>query len=248
MLVDDAPGPGETVEGHRLDRTVGGRGPGHARAAAAAGAAVTLVGRVGDDADGRAVARTLESEGVALALAVDPRSSTATRLVTEQSDGARSVVEVEGASAALGAADVAVPGGLGEGDVVLVSLAAPVAAVREAAARAQHAGARLVVHASPYRPLPPEVAAAADPLVAGEREAAIVAESGVLPASLLVTFGAAGCVWDALRYDAPGAPSGPPVTSTAADDAFVGALAAALAAGAADRDAAVAAALRARTA
>jgi len=58
------PAPGETVAGGRLERTGGGKGANQAVAAARAGAAVLLVGAVGDDDLGAGALEELRSEGV----------------------------------------------------------------------------------------------------------------------------------------------------------------------------------------
>ena len=99
-------------------------------------------------------------------------------------------------------------------------------------ARAAHArGMRVVVNAAPHAVLPHDVAALADPLVVNEHEAMLLADGDVLPGSLLVTFGAAGCSWDGVRYEGLAVPEAEVVDTTGAGDAFCGALAAALADG-----------------
>ena len=54
LVVDHRPEPGETVTGAVLDIGPGGKGANQAAAAAAAGAQVALLARVGDDAAGHA--------------------------------------------------------------------------------------------------------------------------------------------------------------------------------------------------
>ena len=50
-------------------------------------------------------------------------------------------------------------------------------------------------------PSTPQAAALADPFVVGERDAALLADVGLIPGSLCVTFGRAGAVWNGLRID-----------------------------------------------
>jgi ribokinase len=90
---------------------------------------------------------------------------------------------------------------------------------------------------APYAVLPPDVVALADPLVVNEHEALWLADSEAMPASLLVTFGAAGAAWDGDQLTGPVVEQSEVLDTTGAGDAFCGALAAALAAGAGRREA-----------
>ena len=69
-------------------------------------------------------------------------------------------------------------------------------------------------------------------MVVNESEAALLADGELVPTSLLVTFGAAGAMWDGERVDGVAVAAGDVLDTTGAGDAFCGALAAALAAGA----------------
>ena len=135
-------------------------------------------------------------------------------------------------------------GELRAGDVLLCSLEVDLDTVAGAARAAHGAGARVVINIAPYAALPPDVIALADPLVANESEMRLLADSDLLPTSLLVTFGAAGATWDGEQVDGIPVPEGEVVDTVGAGDAFCGALAAALAAGA-DRRSALDAANRA---
>jgi ribokinase len=189
-----------------------------------------MVGAVGDDDGGRAYLARLRS------LAVDVTEvelldgvPTGQAWITVDDDGENAIVVVPGANARVPAPDLT---GLDAGDVLLVQLEVPLTVVAQAVRTASACGARAVVNAAPYAALPQDVAALADPVVVNEHEALLLADSGVVPASLLVTFGAAGCDWDGVRYDGSPVPAAEVVDTTGAGDAFCGALAAALADGA----------------
>ena len=89
-----------------------------------------------------------------------------------------------------------------------------------------------MLNLAPYAGLPPDVVAAADPVVVNEHEALQLADSGMVPTTMVVTFGAAGASWDGDRSTGPQVPTADVVDTTGAGDAFCGALAAALAGGA----------------
>jgi ribokinase len=82
--------------------------------------------------------------------------------------------------------------------------------------------------------MPADVLQLANPVVANEHEAKLLAESGVEPASLVVTLGGDGATWGDLHVPAPPVKV---VDTTGAGDAFCGALAAGLAAGEANEGA-----------
>ena len=127
---------------------------------------------------------------------------------------------------------------------MLLQLEVPSEVVTAAVRRASASGARVVLNLAPYALVPPDVVALADPLVVNEREALLLADSESMPASLLVTFGAAGAAWDGDQLTGPEVDRSQVLDTTGAGDAFCGALSAALVAGA-DRHAALRSALAA---
>jgi len=229
--VDRHPRPGETVLAQGDPRRLaGGKGGNQAVAAVSAGAMVRMVGAVGGDDAGRAYVDRLRSLGVDTSGVVTHEEvPTGQAWITVDELGENTIVVVPGANARVTTPDLS---DLGSGDVLLAQLEVPVAVVAEAVRTASARGARAIVNAAPYAALPQDVAALADPVVVNEHEALLLADSGVVPASLLVTFGAAGCDWDGVRFDGSSVPGAEVVDTTGAGDAFCGALAAALADGA----------------
>lgn len=238
--VERLPGPGETALAIAPTRRyAGGKGGNQAVAAAAAGASVVMIGAVGDDEAGRAYAARLTARGIEPRLTVAAGRGTGTAYITVDEDGENVIVVDPGANDAI----VLAPPIADAGDVVLVQLEIPLDVVHAAAWGAARAGARVVLNAAPFTPeLSPELVALADPLVVNEHEAALLADSALVPRSLLVTFGAAGAHWDGVRVDGVAVPPAEVRDTTGAGDAFCGALAAQLARGYAARDALAAAA------
>lgn len=236
--VERHPKPGETVMGTGLQRLAGGKGANQAVAASAAGAAVVMVGCVGADEAGSAYVARLSALGIdAAPIRVSPQATTGHALITVDDAGENSIVVVAGANAAVALDDLEVLGSVGPGDVVLLQLEVPLEVVTAAVRRASARGARVVLNLAPYAVLSPDVVALADPLVVNEHEAMLLADSQAMPASLVVTFGAAGAAWDGDQLTGPLVEQSQVLDTTGAGDAFCGALSAALAAGAGRREA-----------
>lgn len=236
--VERHPGPGETVMGTGLERLAGGKGANQAVAASAAGATVVMAGCVGSDEAGSAYLARLLALGVNVAsMRVAHGCPTGHALITVDDAGENSIVVVAGANSAVSVDDLEVMEFVGPGDVVLLQLEVPLEVVTAAARRAAARGARVVLNMAPYAALPPDVVALADPLVVNEHEALWLADSEAMPASLLVTFGAAGAAWDGDQLTGPVVEQSEVLDTTGAGDAFCGALGAALAAGAGRREA-----------
>ena len=235
--VERHPRPGETVLAEPTARRLaGGKGGNQALAAVLEGATVAMAGAVGDDGDGAAYLARLRDHGVDVSrVAKVPGSSTGQAWISVDAAGENTIVVVPGANAAVVRPDL---DGWGAGDVLLVQLEVPLDVVADTVRDARARGLRVVVNAAPYAALPHDVVGLADPVVVNEHEALLLADGNVLPGSLLVTFGAAGCSWDGERVHGEPVPEAEVVDTTGAGDAFCGALAAALADGA-DRPEAV---------
>ena len=247
VAVERHPKPGETIIGGDLQRFPGGKGANQAVAAARLGARVRMVGRVGADAYGAELKRVLGAEGIATAEVAEVEAPTGVALISVSEDGQNAIIVSPGANARLQPDDLD-PALFANASVTVLQLETPLETVRRAAELGRAAGARVLLNAAPARELPDELLGVLDVLVVNEFEAAQVAgaaepESPEAALALarelarrvpvvVVTLGARGLVW------AGGGGEGhlpafevEPVDTTAAGDAFVGGLAAALAAG-----------------
>ena len=236
------PSPGETLIGGDPVMAFGGKGANQAVAAAVAGARVRMIGAVGDDAEGRAYRARLADFGVDVTSVRTVPGPTGRAFIAVADDGENTIIVSPGANGAVGPEDLAALDGLAAGDLLLLQLEVDLEVVGAAAARGAAAGARVVLNTAPYAAVPAEVLALADPVVANETEADLLARTGASPAELLVTRGAAGASWGHLTVPADRVEH--VVDTTGAGDTFCGALAAALAAGL-DREPALRAAAQA---
>ena len=236
------PRPGETVLGDRLLTFTGGKGANQAVAAARLGGQVAMVGRVGRDAGGDALLRQLAEDGVdAAGVERDPAEPSGAALIMVGADGENLIAVAPGANGRVGDADVerALEAAGADGLVVL-QLEIP----RSAAERALREGRRVLLNAAPAAALPAELLRGLEALVVNESEAAALLGRSLAGPEAAAALHAAGCALAVVTLgaagaavcDADGARVVPPfavtaVDTTAAGDAFVGALAVGLAAG-----------------
>ena len=91
------PRPGETVHGYGFSTVPGGKGANQAAAAARLGAAVTMLGRVGQDAFGDAMLDNMMMQGVETGYILrDRREPSGIALIQIQEDGDNSIVVAPG--------------------------------------------------------------------------------------------------------------------------------------------------------
>ena len=244
------PGAGETILGSDIVVGAGGKGANQAVAASRAGAAATMIGACGDDADGDVVRAALTSQGVdSRHVHIVKGARTGRALITVDDDGGNAIVVSPGANARLTEPDVSAGlGHMAAGDILLLQLETPEPMVRHAARTAADAGGVVVLNAAPEPASIDGLFDHVDVLVVNEHELAGIA--GLLPnqdaddisllaaasgASVVCTAGADGAdVWHRGRIHHIDAPHVEAVDTTAAGDTFIGYLAAGLAMDAAD--------------
>jgi ribokinase len=254
VRVDRFPAPGETVAGRDFAVIPGGKGANQACAAARMGGDVSMIGRVGADAHGELLRRSLAAAGVDVSeVRPDPCCATGVALITVDGAGENDIVIVPGANGAFTVEELEGGGGrLDSASVLLLQLEIPLATVQAAARRARWAGATVILDPAPAAPLPDTLLREVDYLTPNETELAALL-GGVRPgdetaaARALVARGARNVVvkrgehgallvgaggetvWPAFTVDA--------VDATAAGDAWNGAFAFALADGRSPGDA-----------
>lgn len=227
------PAPGETVHGDDYAEYPGGKGLNQAVAAARAGAQVSLVGAVGDDAAGERLRGVVRDEGIGddQLLTVEG-VPTGRALIAVDGNAENAIVVVPGANGRVDVAGLDLP----TATVVLAQLEVPVAAVVDGFVRTAAAGSTTVLNPAPATALPDDLLAACSIVVPNEHEVELsggvdrLLDVGVR--DVVVTRGAAGVqhVTSAGARDQP-AFDIEPVDTTGAGDAFCGALAAELARG-----------------
>lgn len=234
--VPKLPRPGDTVLGDRLLTVPGGKGANQAVAAARLGADVRMIGRVGGDAFGRELVSGLQADRVdTSAIAVDAAEPSGVALIVVDGSGENQITVAPGANGAVGDAEIArLRDGLTREDVLVMQLEIPLPAVRAAIGVARDAGARVILNAAPSGVLAHREMPDVDVLIVNEGEAEELGGVALAKSvgALVVTLGAAGSVlYERDRKTQVEPHKVDAVDATAAGDAFVGAVAFALARG-----------------
>ncbi|KAG1647890.1 Ribokinase [Nymphon striatum] len=239
------PVAGETVLGGDHARIPGGKGANQAVAAARLGRSVGFIGCVGNDPAGHELALALESDGVDLRhLRTVPNTPSGIALISVGPDGDNSIVVSPGANAHVDLTDLdAASSMLQTALVTLLQLEVPVDTITEAA---ESAGGLVLLNPAPAQALTSRLLESVDILIPNETELAllsgsdlattfdeIVDQARLLPAArTVVTLGAQGALLvDETEVRHQPAPKVNAVDTTAAGDAFCGALADVLAEG-----------------
>jgi ribokinase len=238
------PAPGETISGEDLAIIPGGKGANQAVAAARQGTSVAMVGRVGDDSFGPTLIQNLRNNNIDTTHVQTDNAATGTAIIVVDSHGQNSIVLSPGANGKVTPEDVEAIAFQGA-DMLLLQLEIPLETVIHAAGLARQNGLRVILNPAPARQLPDSLLAEVDILVPNESELQLLTGMPVTDTAtaetaakdlmskgvgtVIVTLGANGALLvideqithiPTFKVDV--------VDTTAAGDAFIGGLAAAL--------------------
>ncbi len=250
------PRPGETVMGEQFRMIPGGKGANQAVAAARMGAEVTFIARVGGSSFGDQAVALFRDEGIRTDFVVrDAEVEHGIALILVDPNGENAIAVAPGANARLTPEDVErAETAIAECDAVLLQLEVPLETVERAVEVAKRHGKLVVLNPAPYLAVPDRVLAQVDVLTPNETEAEMLlggGEAGLAGVaataeellrrgvgSVIVTLGREGVfvVTPEAQFHLPGKHV-KAVDTTAAGDAFSGALATLLAEGAEFRQA-----------
>jgi ribokinase len=238
------PAPGQTILANSSSEICGGKGANQAVAAARAGGDVTMIGRVGDDAFASRLVANLQDSGIRTEYVLCTKDcASGLAVVAVEDSGQNSIMVVPGSNGQVCVDDIENARSVIESSsVVLLQLEIPIAAVEATIRLAKDAGVRVILDPAPAPDAWPDSLFQADLLCPNESEAAAflgrpvenVEQAEVAArafhakgaANVAITLGDQGT----LLFDGQQAHLVSPYTinavdSTAAGDAFAGALA-----------------------
>ncbi|MCB2210406.1 ribokinase [bacterium] len=245
VRVPHSPKAGETVLGGDFETFPGGKGANQAVAAARMGGEVTMVGRVGNDNFGDTLIQGLVEDNIKTSFVIkDTNVATGVAMIAVAADGENLIVVASGANYDVSPEDVANTRDImRDTDLLLVQLECPIEAVIAAADLAKAYDIPVVLNPAPAQPLSKALLSNVDVLTPNETELLQLADEDDLDKAiqkvlsmgvknLVITLGANGArvVSDKMDRHIP-AHEITAVDTTAAGDAFNGAMAVALAEG-----------------
>ena len=236
------PRPGETVLGHGLLISPGGKGANQALAAARAGARTSLIGALGGDEHSQMIRSVLEEASVDISHVRGVDGPPGTALIAVDDDGGNQIVVIPGANSRITDLNHDDLVAIRSADVLVAQLEIPVQAVMQAAMEAHNCGVMFVLNATPVGDVPRALLELTDLLVVNELEAtalaggpdqstdAAVGQLLVSVPAVIVTLGAAGAMYVDRAGETIRVPAFQVIAtdSTAAGDTFTGALATAI--------------------
>lgn len=239
---------GETILGEAFHEIPGGKGANQAVAMARLGAAVKMIGRVGNDGFGQSLLKTMNQDGIDTSdVKIVDGVSTGVALITLQASGENSIIVVPGANGKL------MPDDLGEvtqaiqsAKTFVAQLETPLETVKAALTIAKQGGAFTILNPAPAQKLDAQLLSQVDLLTPNETELALlsglptnsmeevsIAAQALMAQgvkALVVTLGSEGALYLGPngKVVKQSAFKVTPIDTTAAGDSFTGALAVAL--------------------
>ncbi|MFZ2324349.1 MAG: ribokinase [Ignavibacteriaceae bacterium] len=247
VTVKRFPDPGETIFGNRFEMFPGGKGANQAVCAARLGCKTTFIGKMGNDNFNEKLSQTMIESGVDLSnLFIDEKEHTGTALITVEGSGQNQIIVISGSNMKLTPEDIESKSFLfEETSVVLTQLEIPIETVIKTAILAKQNDALFILNPAPAALLPENLFPLIDLITPNENELelltgiAIRDDNSIEQAAkqllrkgtknVIVTLGNRGCmlingsitkIYPVVKVNV--------IDSTAAGDAFNGALASSL--------------------
>lgn len=251
FMGDRMPKMGETISGSGFKMGPGGKGSNQSVAAARAGAHVTFLSKIGNDAFGEIAQKTWKEEGINAKVGISTEDPSGVAFIhVNDKTGENAIIVYSGAAGTIAASDADAASATIRGAKVFVTqLEQPVAAAQRALEIARAAGVTTIFNPAPAEKFPDALYPLCDYIVPNESEAAAIvgfelvdlaaakkAGDAILKKgarNALITLGERGALLHNAQQSIhiPAMAGGKVIDTAGAGDAFVGGFAAAIAEG-----------------
>jgi ribokinase len=171
--VKDIPKPGETILGTSYNKFPGGKGANQAVASARLGNHVSFIGKVGQDENGTTLVQTLKKEGINIDnIVYDKSNPTGTALITVSSLGENSIVVISGSNMEITESEIfKAEDVIKSSDICITQFETPQEAAIEAFKIAKNSGSITILNPAPANCVSNELLQLTDIIVPNETEA-----------------------------------------------------------------------------
>lgn len=165
------PRPGETVPGRVFTTACGGKGANQALAARRAGAAVRMVGAVGNDGFSASALDHLAAAAVDLTAVRTLAVPTGAAMIVVDENGENMIAVVPGANGMVDSEmALCAVNGMNAGDIMVLQMETPAESVKVALNRCRERGILTILNTAPFTDDTPELTALADIVISNEGE------------------------------------------------------------------------------
>lgn len=174
--IENMPKEGETILSKQFNKNPGGKGANQAVAAKRSGASVYMIGKIGNDDNGRTMVEGLENDGINTSyISIDPNEPTGMAIIMVNSQGNNSIVVESGANMKIDNNDIKkADDAIINSDIIISQFETPDQSAIEAFKRAKELNKITILNPAPAKKIEDELLKYTDIIVPNETEVEVI--------------------------------------------------------------------------